>query len=258
MKTQKFNPEKSQAEIRLRDQVFREPEESSAKYELAMLLHVEGRFQEMVEILEELIAHEPGRALTHFLLAMAWGKLGKTKKYREENAAAVKLVLSFPDEPGKPAAQKERVGRNFVNPELEAFKEMYPGDPNFAEVKYYEKLAQQNKASYEQTFLLGLAYKRLGWQQAAVTSFQQVLKLNPKYDEAYFELGNLFKQMGKWQEAAKAYRRALELNPEAAEPYFQLGLVCLQLKRDSEARQLYQQLLPLDEQLAERLREELR
>lgn len=258
MKNPKMTTGKSQAEIRLLDRISREPEEPLASYELALLLHTETRFQEMAEVLEAVLAHDPGLALAHFLLAMAWEELGKTKKCKDENAEAFRLILALPAQTKKPVAQREQTGRSFLNPELEAFKEMYPGDPNFAEVKYYEKLAQQNKASYEQTFLLGLAYKRLGWQQAAVTSFQQVLKLNPNYDEAYFELGNLFKQMGKWQEAAKAYRRALELNPEAAEPYFQLGLVCLQLKRDSEARKLYQQLLPLDEQLAERLREELR
>jgi|GEM_PF-6772703 len=239
----------------LQEKIGEGPEEILAHYELALILHMHRRYREMAKILKNLLAKQPDLSVGHFLLALAEAGQKKIAAVKKAQARALDLVQASLGN-GAGADRGRKNGQKW-NEELQAFKERYPDDPNLAEVKYYEKVVESGEYSYEQTFLLGLAYKRLGWHSAAIVAFQQVIKTKPNYDEAHFELGNTYKHMGKFAEAEKAYREAIRLNPEAAEAHYQLGLVLVKLNKIDSARDLCKNLERLDHYLAEQLADEI-
>jgi tetratricopeptide (TPR) repeat protein len=245
---------------KLKQKIAQEPEEILAYYELAHLYALAGKHAQMEKILQALIDRTPDLSIAHFLMAQACGRQKKKKKMEQAAAKALQLVqdslVSTPDAP-RPRPTKS-AGISKWNDELQSFKECYPNDPNLAEAKYYEKVIESGQYSYEQTFLLGLAYKRLGWHSAAIVAFQQVIKMKPDYDEPYFELGNTYKHMGKYADAVLAYREAIRFNAEAPEAHFQLGLALAKTKNTEDAMQAYQTLKKLDNYLAEQLLDEIK
>ncbi len=223
-------------------------------YELAAVHHLRGDRARMLKTLKRLLAREPDLSLAHWLLGWASGEEGRSSQAAAAFQRAVNSIRRGLDQeenetppPGRPDAASRR--------DIGTYKEMYTNDPNYAEVKYYQKVVEADQQNFEQAFLLGLAYKRLGWYYAALEAFKQVLKINPDYDEALFELGNTYKHLNRLAEAVKAYSRAVTLNPGVAAPRFQLGLAYLKLGDQPSARREQQALKKLDPDLASQLRE---
>jgi len=237
----------------LLEKIKQEPSELLAYYELALAYRLSGQYPDMVKTLNRLLKLAPDSSLAYFLMGLAYERVGESGKSGRAYDQALHLVEDSLRE------EKAEDAENIPHPkrDLDRFKELYAEDPNYAEIKYYEEMSAAGKVNSEQTFLLGLAYKRLGWMFSAIEAFRQVIKARPDYDEAHFELGNIYKQMNKPQDAVKAYQQAIALKPQNAEPHFQLGLAWLKINKFTEARQELEALQELDPHLAEILRTEL-
>lgn len=236
----------------LKVKISRDPKDILAYYELALACQLAGDYRQMAKTLSSLVSRLPGLSLAHFLLSLAYAQLGKTKLAQAAGRTALRLVQESL-QPAGPEA--DRVRQPAAN--LSELKEIYGHDPNYAEMKFYQKAAESDQFNVEKNFLLGLAYKRLGWHYAAIETFKQVTKMKPDYDEAFFELGNTYKQLEKLKEAQKAYQQAIQIDPKAAEAHFQLGLVLLKLQNSKAARQEQEILLKLEPSLAEQLQTEI-
>ncbi len=153
---------------------------------------------------------------------------------------------------------------------------------------YCALLTGQSHAQISELYAKGIQARKLGLYNEAVSAFQGVLQLNPKYPEAYCELGAVYRLQDKTDDALNAYIQALELKaspethgvahlclariyhaqgrfadaekhaqhagtllPETAEPFYRLGDTYLQSGQLSKAQQSYLQALKLDANLAQ-------
>ena len=93
---------------------------------------------------------------------------------------------------------------------------------------------------------IGIAYQHMENLNAAKRSYNQALKLNPKYSEARNNLGTLAYERKDFKGAIREYDRALVLNPNSATIYSNLGTAYFARKRYAEAAKAYQQAVKLD------------
>jgi len=62
---------------------------------------------------------------------------------------------------------------------------------------------------------VGDFYLRKGKYKAALSRFQEALKIDAHYAPAYRELGRVYEKMGLWQKSLDAYRKYLDELPSA-------------------------------------------
>jgi tetratricopeptide (TPR) repeat protein len=157
--------------------------------------------------------------------------------------------------------------RGFYQESLTFFQLALRDDPNSAEAEYGvgSVYLKQNKipearasfrqatkltASYADTGPnawnnLGLLDTREGRVDAAVTCFQQALRLSPDYWIALENLGNAFRQLKRWPEARAALERAVALRPQDPEANYSLGMVLAQTDENARAEQQLRKALDL-------------
>lgn len=68
----------------------------NAKYNQADALKDEGKLDEAIEILNEILAEEPKHSISHFALAVLYGKVGQHDKAVEHGETAVELDPTDP------------------------------------------------------------------------------------------------------------------------------------------------------------------
>src|SRR5262249_9211527 len=79
---------------------------------------------------------------------------------------------------------------------------------------------------------LGLALEGKGDLDKAVASFQQAIKLNPKYAVAYTNLGGVLHVQGKLDDAIASQRKAIEIDDKLATAHARLGILLCDYKHD--------------------------
>jgi len=62
---------------------------------------------------------------------------------------------------------------------------------------------------------IGDFYLRRRKYQAALSRFQDALKIDPHYAPAYRELGRVYEKMGQWKKSLDAYQKYLDELPSA-------------------------------------------
>jgi predicted O-linked N-acetylglucosamine transferase (SPINDLY family) len=96
----------------------------------------------------------------------------------------------------------------------------------FAEAEWQcRRRLSQAPRSPELLYLLGVSQLRQGRGDAALATFQRVLKLRPNFSDAINAKGAALEQLGRPAEASAAYRRVLDLTPTAP-VWFNLGNAC--------------------------------
>ena len=71
--------------------------------------------------------------------------------------------------------------------------------------------------------LLGIAYFRDNFTDAAIRELQHALKLDPTSLTARYTLGNAFLQKEVWQSAIDTFKELIEIDPFHAKAHFSLG-----------------------------------
>ena len=84
------------------------------------------------------------------------------------------------------------------------------------------------KAYYVEAF----CQKRLRRYDAAITAYQNAVKLEPSYTEAYYGLGKTLADVGKVDEAIDVFNQAIAADPNYDKAYYELGRVYLDKKKD--------------------------
>lgn len=74
---------------------------------------------------------------------------------------------------------------------------------------------------------------------AALTEFQEAVRLDPEFADAHFKLGVCYKETGNWEAAAESLQEAVRLNPSQVEPLFELGEVYRLLDKLTQAIRAY-------------------
>ena len=97
---------------------------------------------------------------------------------------------------------------------------------------------------------LGAAYRKLGEDEKARTSYDQALQLNPNQYNAYLGLGELLEKQSRLDDAISNYSKAVELRPTDT-GFLLLGRALERTGRRSEALAAYQAALKLSPELPE-------
>jgi len=154
-------------------------------------------------------------------------------------SGAVPAQTSSPSKPGIHAANKR------PSPFEDAKALLAEGRLEEAERRLEEEL-KEHPSSAEGYALLGLVY----WQQkntsAALSAFQEALKLDPKSTGVRNDRGNLYAAEGKIDLAEKEFREVLRLNPTDRNGNYNLGLVLLAEKKPLEAITYLERVHPRD------------
>ena len=97
---------------------------------------------------------------------------------------------------------------------------------------------------------LGAAYRKLGEDEKARTSYDQALRLNPNQYNAYLGLGELLEKQSRLDDAISNYSKAVELRPTDT-GFLLLGRALERTGRRSEALAAYQTALKLSPEMPE-------
>src|SRR5262249_57623144 len=62
-------------------------------------------------------------------------------------------------------------------------------------------------------YQLGLIYQKRGNQDAAMSSFQQAVEIDPREVDAHYQLGRIARQQGRLNEAIRHFERTVQLDP---------------------------------------------
>jgi len=98
---------------------------------------------------------------------------------------------------------------------------------------------------------LGITLANQNKLDQAIDSFQQAIKLKPKYAEAHYNLGLVLEKKGKLNKAIVNYKQALVFKPKYAEAHNNLGAVLANLGKLDQAIKSFQQAIKLKPKYAE-------
>lgn len=81
--------------------------------------------------------------------------------------------------------------------------------------------------------ILGLTYFKQGkYMTSAIGSFEQAIRLDPKYAEAYFNLATVYATYDP-SKAAQYFKKTIEVDPQYSKAYFGLGWFTLTEEQDA-------------------------
>jgi len=117
-------------------------------------------------------------------------------------------------------------------------------------VDVYRQVLPQAK-SFVIANKIGIAFHQMQDFRAAKKSYDQSLKLNPKYAEAHNNLGALNYAQRNFRGAIREYQRAVKLSPDSATVYSNLGTAYFARKKYDDAAKAWQKALSLDPEVFE-------
>ena len=178
------------------------------------------RVNESIRELKAILAVDPRSAEAHFLLGIAYGRLGSRELMGEATAEfrqALSLNPSFVQARYYLAQVYLNLGRaQRAREELDAALAQVPGHPQF--------LA-----------LLGEAERHLGHPQRSIELNQQALQVDPSFAQARYYSGLALLDLGRRDEAIRELERVAQSGPELADVYLSLGSAYLDAGRLDEA-----------------------
>jgi Flp pilus assembly protein TadD len=177
-----------------------------AMHEQASELFVQGRPEEALALLREVLEKQPGSSFAYQKLAYALRQLGRTPE-------AIQVL-------------EEGISRGVTDLSLLALLGSYLLDVSDLPraLALLEGLAADHPEFAEAHNYLGVAYARLGRPLEAEREFARVLELDPSSASASNNLGSLFLERGEDAKAVPHLKRALELDPSSASASNGLGV----------------------------------
>lgn len=93
---------------------------------------------------------------------------------------------------------------------------------------------------------LGTLYLISGNVDKALSRYNKVIEIDPKYTEAYYNRGNVYVDKGDIDKALSDYNRAIELKPKYADAYYNRGNVYLNKRELDQAISDYNKAIGFD------------
>jgi len=173
---------------------------------LAAICGMQGRFDELLELLKKALQLKPNYPDAHNNLGIALKEQGDLTAAIASYNTALQLKPNYPD-----------AHNNLGN----ALKEQ--GDLTAAIASY--NTALQLKPNFPEAHNnLGNALQEQGDLTAAIASYNTALQLKPNYPDAHNNLGNALKEQGDLTAAIASYNTALQLKPNFPDAYNNLGI----------------------------------
>jgi tetratricopeptide (TPR) repeat protein len=176
-----------------------------------------GRFEDAVEPLQNLIVKEPR-------MSIIYAKLGGTyMKLRQYDKAVPILRTAVELDPGLTMAQMD-LGRSLLR--IGEFDDA---------VKTFEDIVARIPNLIDAQVFLEIAYARANRVPEAIKQCQKVLEILPEHYGSYLALGRFLAKSGDLAAAVPKLEKAAALRPQAAQPHASLAEVYDQLGRTEDA-----------------------
>ena len=190
----------------------------------------EGRFQEVIDLLDPLAPRSPESLQIHHSLAQAYSALTR------DGDAAAHMEASLAIDPGDRMMFADlgvvRMARGDLAKAVEVFRRglSLPQGP-------LEPVTETgaSKTAIKMRASLGYVLCRLGHLDEAARQSELALKDDPANADAHLALGNVCNQEGRSEDAIRHYRAVLSVNPTNAFVLSNLGVALERLGRSEEA-----------------------
>lgn len=120
-----------------------------------------------------------------------------------------------------------------------------------AAISTYQEAIKLNPQQWAYYFNLGLAYKKMGENEKSLRSFRQAQSLNPESFSANKELGESLAKQGNFDEALGFYEKAIALNPEDVDVLYNLGICFINLGDPEKALPYFEKAIALNKNYAD-------
>jgi len=194
------------------------------KVEVANLLHQallamdEGRYQDAIPRLQQVLKQEPSLALAHLELGRAWNNMEDYTKALPWLRKAVVLI---------PESSRAHYELGVALPET--------GDWA-GSAGQLEAAVARAPGSDEMHFYLGMAYDEIGRASDAAKNFQAALQINPNHYRANLLLGRLLGMQDNPTAALPYLQKAVKLQPQSPDAHKFLANVYIELGQEENAR----------------------
>jgi len=229
---------------------------------LAAILGMQGKFDELIDLLRKTIELEPNYPDAHNNLGNALKKQGDLTAAITSYNTALQLQPNYPDAHYNLGNALQQQGEltaaiSSYNTALQ-LQPNYPGAHNNLGVALQEQgdltsaiasfnTALQLQPNYPDAhYNLGDALQEQGKLTAAIASYNTALQLQPNYPGAHFSLGNALQQQGQLTAAIASYNTALQLQPEDPSIYYNLGNALQEQGQLTDAIENYQKAIEID------------
>jgi len=222
-----------------KEQISRSSADHSAKEQQAVALINQGKLPEAEAIYRDLIAAGTRNHITYGNLAAICGMQGRFDELIELLKKALKIKPNYPDAHlnlgNALQAQGDLDGAIASYNTALQLKPNYPGAHNNlgvalkeqgdldAAIASYNTTLQLKPNFPEAHYNLGVALKEQGDLDAAIASYNTALQLKPNYPDAHLNLGNAFQAQGDLNAAIASYNTALQLKPNYPDAHNNLG-----------------------------------
>ncbi len=176
---------------------------------LAALCGMQGRFDELLELLKKALQLNPNYPEAHYNLGNALKDKGDLSAAITSYNTALQLKPNYPE-----------AHNNLGN----VLKDK--GDLSAA-IASYNTALQLNPSFPDAHNNLGNALQDKGDLTAAIASYNAALQLNPNFSDAHNNLGNALKDKGDLAAAIASYNTALQLKPNYPEAHWNSSLAML-------------------------------
>lgn len=183
------------------------------------------------EVLQRVVAKDPGFALAHYSLAL---NSPTAKEFFEHLKRAVQL------------ADKASEGERLMILGLEAGANANPEKQR----EYYERLVAAHPDDERAHFLLGGNYFGQQDYDRTLQEYQKSVEIAPDFAPAYNLLGYAYRQVGRFDDAEKAFKKYIELIPNDPNPYDSYAELLMKMGRFDESIAMYRKALATDPQFS--------
>jgi tetratricopeptide (TPR) repeat protein len=203
------------------------------KFQQALMLHQQSRFEEARTAYEHVLEWEPRHIQALSFLSVMALQLREPERALE---LATKAVQADPRSAGAHLMQGHA---------------QFQLEQHEAAVASYDRAIALKSDFADAHFHRGNALNEMGKYQAAVGSFDKALEFRPNGAEIHNNRGNALRNLSRYDAAIASYGKAIALMPEYPEPYLNRGLVLAELKQFEAALSSYDQALVINPGYAE-------
>jgi tetratricopeptide (TPR) repeat protein len=179
------------------------------------------------EVLQRVVAKDPGFALAHYNLALS---SPTAKEFFDHLNRAVAL------------ADKASEGERLMILGLQAGANA----DTEKQREYYERLVAAYPEDERAHFLLGNNYFGQQDYDKTLREYQKAVAVAPSFAPAYNLMGYAYRQVGRYDDAEKAFKRYIELIPNDPNPYDSYAELLMKMGRFDESIEMYRKALKTD------------
>jgi tetratricopeptide (TPR) repeat protein len=217
---------------------------------LGAICGMQGRFDELVELLRKTLQLKPNYPDAHNNLGVALKEQGDLDAAIASYNTALQLNPNYPDAHNNLGNTLKEQGD--LGAAIASYNTALQLNPNYpdahnnlgntlkeqgdlgAAIASYNTALQLKPNIPEVHYNLGVALQEQGDLDAAIASYNTALQLKPNYPDAHNNLGNTLQEQGDLDAAIASYNTALQLKPNYPDAHNNLG-VAFQEQGDLDA-----------------------